>query len=87
MPIITKLSSTGYTGEYSTTSGGYTISGKFSCDENKAIRNFSGDISTSEGDKKGSFSVSLYDDNSSIQDNLMSIIKTVRGTLDTELDA
>ena len=51
MPIITRISSTGFAGEYSTTSGNYTIAGKFSCDEDKAI------------------------------------IKTVRSTLDTELDA
>lgn len=86
MPIITRISSTGFAGEYSTTSGNYTIAGKFSCDEDKAIRNFSGDITTG-GNKVGSFSVALFDPSSAVQDTLMGVIKTVRSTLDTELDA
>ena len=90
MNIITNFGATGYSGQYSTTSGNYTIAGTVTTDgeSTKHIKSFSGEVTvTATGARVSAFTVYLQDTNASNQDAIMAAIKAVRTALDTDLSA
>lgn len=88
MNIVTNFSSTGFTGNFSTTSGNYTITGTITTDGDKALKTMTCEIiTTATNTKVGSASMYFASNDSGIQDAIMAAIKAARTAIDTDLDS
>ena len=88
MNIVTNFESTGFKGQYSTTSGSYTIAGKVSTDAEKNLISINGDITvTASGARVGAFSMSFAATDGATQDAIVAAIKAVRSAVYNDLKA
>lgn len=90
MNYVTNFNSTGYTGEYSISYGGYDFVGTLSCDADKNLKSFAGDVTTGSGENKkkvGSFYLFFNDNENSVQDALVAAIKNVRESVHSDINA
>ena len=90
MNYVTNFNSTGYTGEYSISYSGHDFVGTISCDADKNLKSFAGDVTTGSGDNKkkvGSFSIFFNEADTNVQDAFIAAIKSVRGSVRSDLNS
>lgn len=90
MNYVTNFNSTGYTGEYSISYGGYDFVGTLSCDADRNLKSFAGDVTTGSDDNKkkvGSFSLFFNAAENNVQDALIAAIKSVRESVRSDINA
>lgn len=87
MTIVHDYKSTGHTGEYSTTSGVYTVAGTITTNSDNNLVTVKGTVvTTADSDNVASFSLYFTKDNNDTQDAVMAALKAVRNAIHSDLD-
>lgn len=87
MPIVSNYTASGHVGEFSTTSGIYTISGDLTTDAANNIVTIKGNVTvTSTSEKVTSFNLYFVTDNDNTQNDILGILKAVHTSINGELN-